>query len=152
MNVMISNGLESKTIVFGVVGGLVVFGILMGIVATGMFDGAPQKENAYITLALRRVDGELKAVGISGVLGTNPTIVMRSSLDHQMNPKIINQDYEAHQFSIDGVASTQILDADNAVDTLALSGRREGIYSYRCLLHEGETLGEFRIVRVTATG
>jgi hypothetical protein len=97
------------------------------------------------------VDGEVKAIGILGVLGTNPTIVMRSSVDHQMNLRIINQDQEAHQFVIEGLASTKIL-ADDIDDTLILSGGSLGSYTYRCALHEDEIFGEFRVVKVTATG
>jgi hypothetical protein len=143
--------LEAKTIVIGVIGGLVVFGILMGIIATEVLDGPPPKENSYVTLVLRKVDGEVKAIGILGVLGTNPTIVMRSSVDHQMNLRIINQDQEAHQFVIEGLASTKIL-ADDIDDTLILSGGSLGSYTYRCALHEDEIFGEFRVVKVTATG
>jgi len=117
-----------------------------------MLEGPPPKENSYVTLALRKVEGEVKVIGISGVLGTNPTIVMRSSLEHQMNLRVVNQDQEAHQFVIEGLASTKILGGDDVVDTLVLSGGHEGSYIYRCTLHEDEIFGEFRIVRVTATG
>lgn len=143
--------MEAKTVVIGVLVGLVVFAIFIGIIATEMLEGPAPKENSYATLALRQIDGEVKAVGISGVLGTNPTIIMRSSPDHQMNLRIINQDHEPHQFVIEGLASTRILDTDNVVDTLVLSGGNEGSYTYKCALHD-ETFGEFRIVRVTARG
>jgi hypothetical protein len=146
-------GFGQKTIVIGIIGGLVVFGILIGIIATGLLEGPPQKENNYITLVLRKEGGELKAIAISGVLGTNPTIVMRSSPDHQMNLTVLNQDEEAHQLVIDGLnVSTKLLDPYNRTDTIAISGGEEGSYTYRCALHENEVFGELRIVRVTARG
>lgn len=150
---MKSNNVEFKTVVFGIVGGLVVFGILIGIVATDLLYGPSPKENNYITLVLRQVDGEVKAVAISGVLGTNPTIVMRSSTDNQMNLRVINLDQEPHQLIIEGLkASTKVLDTDNREDTIVLSGGNEGSYTYRCSLHDNEIFGEFRVVRVTARG
>ena len=145
--------MELKTVVFSIVGGLVVFGILIGIVATDLLSGPPPKENNYITLVLRQVDGKVKAVAISGVLGTNPTIVMRSSPDNQMNLRVINLDQEPHQLVIEGLnASTKVLDTDNREDTIVLSGGNEGSYTYRCALHDNEIFGEFRVVRVTARG
>ena len=145
--------MELKTVVIAIVAGLVVFGILIGIVATDLLYGPPPKENNYITLVLRQVDGEVKAVAISGVLGTNPTIVMRSSPDNQMNLRVINLDQEPHQLVIEGLnTSTKVLDADNREDTIVLSGGNEGSYTYRCSLHDNEIFGEIRVVRVTARG
>ena len=131
------------------------FAITMGLVASEFLEGPSlYKETSYVTLAFKNVDGKIIVSGLIGVGGTNPTIIMRSSTSYQMILTIVNHDTVPHQFIIDDLGiSTDILDPyGKKADVLTLSGGKEGTYTYRDALNPEITIGEFRIVKVTAFG
>ncbi len=91
-------------------------------------------------------------MGISGIAGTDPALVLRNSLDYQVNTRVINQDQKAYQLVADRFdSSTKILGTENVVDNIVLK-RQKGCCTYRCALHEDKVFNEFRVVRFTATG
>ena len=129
--------MELKVPPLRILRGIVVFGIIIGKVVTGLLEEAPPKTDLYIIPVLREVEGKLKALGLSGVAGTNPALVIRNSLDYQMNIRVIDEDQKTHQLVIDGLdSSTKIFDAENVVDNIVLRGGKKGYYTYRCALHE----------------
>lgn len=112
------------------------FVAIFGMLATELLEGPSlYKETSYVTLAFKNVGGELRVEGLVGVSGENPTIIMRSSIAHQMILRVVNHDSMPHQFIIDGLnISTKILEAEEDgvnYDILTLSGGKEGVYTYR---------------------
>jgi hypothetical protein len=106
-------------------------------------------EKTQDTLAFREVDGKVALVGIKGIAGVNPTLIMRTG-DFAMELTIINEDDQPHMLYIDGVnASTKILRPGDS-DVITFYSKGEAVYNYYDWGADREPLGQIEAVKVTA--
>lgn len=146
---------DNRLVLFAVVGGIVAFAIALTVISGGFVRHVQifLPEKAYATVAFRNIDGQVKLVGIEGVAGINPTILMRTG-DFAMELTVLNQDNEAgHLLYIDGDmhVSTKFLNPGQS-DVLTFYSKGEATYNYYDYAgqeEEHEPLGQIRAVKVT---
>jgi len=142
---------DDRLVLFAVVGGIVAFAIALTVISGGFVRHVQifLPEKAYATVAFRNIDGQVKLVGIEGVEGANPTILMRTG-DFAMELTVVNQDNEAgHLLYIDGVhVSTKFLNPGQS-DVLTFYSKGEATYNYYDYAIQDEPLGQIRAVKVT---
>jgi hypothetical protein len=141
---------DDRLVLFAVVGGIVAFAIALTVISGGFVRHVQifLPEKAYATVAFRNIDGQVKLVGIEGVAGANPTILMRTG-DFAMELTVVNQDNEGHLLYIDGVhVSTKFLNPGQS-DVLTFYSKGEATYNYYDYAIQDEPLGQIRVVKVT---
>ena len=141
---------EGKLVLLALIGGMVTFAVALVFISGGGVRQAEifLPEKAYVTAAFQRLDGEVRLVGIKGIAGVNPTILMRTG-DFAMELTVVNQDSERHALYIDGLyVSTKFLNPGES-EVLTLYSKGEGTYDYYDYGNMDEPLGQIRAVKVT---
>ena len=133
----------------GIVAGISFFVLTIAYVGQGNVRDTPllRGEKVEQTIALEKINDELYVIGVSGIGGQNPTLIMRSDYVYFLN--IINRDDVGHKFYIDGLNVTSKYIPKNGMDTIQIYGSPEGTYRYYILTEDEKTLsGEFRSAKV----
>jgi hypothetical protein len=141
---------DGKLVLLAVVGVFAAFAIVLLFVSGGLVRHVDifLPEKTYATLAFQNMDGQVKLVGITGVGGTNPTILMRTG-DFAMESTVVNQDTERHMLYIDGLqVYSRILDPGQS-EILTFYSKGEATYNYYDYGKQDEPLGQIRAVKVT---
>lgn len=141
---------EGKLVLFALVGGIAALILFFVFVSGGAVRHVdiflPEKTSA--TVAFQRIDGEVKLVGISGILGVNPTLLMRTG-DFAMELTVVNQDAQRHMLYIDGLqVHTQVLDPGQS-EVLTFYSKGEATYNYYDYGRDQPPLGQIKAVKVT---
>jgi hypothetical protein len=141
---------DGAFVLIAVAGCLAAFAILLAAVSGGavrhVFIFLPEKTQD--TIAFRNVDGEVKVVGIKGIAGENPTLLMRTG-DFALELTVINEDDRVHMLYIDGVnAHTKVLRPGDS-DMITLYSKGEATYNYYDWGSGNGPLGQIKAVKVT---
>src|SRR5688572_23790578 len=98
---------DGKMILLALVGGIGAFALVLVFISSGAVRHVDifLPEKTYVTVAFQNIEGELKVVGIGGIAGINPTILMRTG-DFAMELTVVNQDIVPHALYIDGLNIT----------------------------------------------
>lgn len=129
--------------------GIASLGIIIGVVGQGNVRHVqiffPEKVEQ--TVAFRDIDGEVRLVGIKGVLGEeNPTLIMRTSFAYSLT--VINDGNTEHRLYIEGFeVQTDLLDPGEK-ETITIFPNEEGIYNYYDKRQFTKLLGQLRAVSV----
>jgi hypothetical protein len=149
---------EGKLVLIGIIAMILVFAILLIFVSGGGMRHVPivWKEKVEATVAFRNINGEVKVVGLKGIIQVNPTLISRTG-DTAYILTVINQDPGSlHMFYVDGInAHTKILRSGEN-DTITIYSKKEGTYNYYDRLNtasgvsgaEIKSFGQFKAVRV----
>jgi hypothetical protein len=141
---------DNRLILFALVGGMAAFAISLVFISGGLVRHVSifLPEKAYATVAFQNISGEVELVGIGGISGVNPTIIMRTG-DFAMELTVVNQDSERHALYIDGLnISTKFLNPGES-DVLTFYSKGEATYNYYDYGAQDEPLGQIRAVKVT---
>jgi hypothetical protein len=141
---------DNRLILFALVGGMAAFAILLVFISGGLVRQVSifLPEKTYATVTFQKIDGEVRLVGIGGISGVNPTIIMRTG-DFAMELIVVNQDSERHALYIDGLnISTKFLNPGES-EVLTFYSKGEAAYNYYDYGAQDESLGQIRAVKVT---
>jgi hypothetical protein len=141
---------DGKLVLIALVGGMVAFAIALVFISGGGVRHVQifLPEKSQFTVAFRNIDGEAKLVGIGGIAGVNPTILMRTG-DFAMELTVVNQDSERHTLYIDGLnVYTKILNPGES-EVLTFYSKGEATYNYYDYGKNDEPLGQIKAVKVT---
>lgn len=141
---------STKTfIVIGVIAGFAFFVLAIAYVGQGNVRERSLLlgEKVEQTIALEQIDNQLHVIGVRGIGGLDPTLVMRSDYPYFLN--IINRDEIGHRFYIEGLNVTSKYIPSNDMDTILIYGSPVGTYQYYVLTRGEKVLsGEFRSTKV----
>ena len=141
---------DGKMVLLALVGGIVAFAIALVYISGGAVRHVDifLPEKAYVTVAFQNVDGEVKLVGIGGIAGVNPTILMRTG-DFAMELTVTNQDSVRHALYIDGLnLVTRFLEPGQS-EVLTFYSEGEATYNYYDYENRETPLGQIQAVKVT---
>jgi hypothetical protein len=142
---------DGAFVLIAVVGCLAAFAILLAAVSAAAVRHVLifLQEKTQDTIAFRNVDGQVKVVGIKGITGENPTLLMRTG-DFALELTVINDDDRVHMLYIDGVnAHTKVLSQGDS-DVITLYSKGEATYNYYDWGSGNGPLGQIKAVKVTA--
>jgi len=124
------------------------FVLFFGFIGLGGVRHVPiyLSEQIHSTISFQNIDNETKIVGISGISGTNPTLVSRTDYDYILT--IYNYDDIPHMFFIDGLNVNSKVIQPNQNTTMTIFSLKEGDYNYYDRFEPDKKLGDFKIVRV----
>jgi hypothetical protein len=106
-------------------------------------------EQIQQTIAFQDEEGVTKIVGISGIAGNNPTLIMRTSFAYVLT--VVNQGESPHQFYIDGLEiQTSVLEPRKK-ETITIYPDKEAIYNYYDKMDLSKPLGQLKSVTVIAS-
>lgn len=99
------NFTDGKIIAFSIIGMIFVLIISMILIGQGTVRHVPItfKEEIKATVAFKKIDGDIKVVGLIGNTGINPTLISRIGEETEYSLTVINEDNDAHVFYIDGL-------------------------------------------------
>lgn len=141
---------DGRFVLIALVGGIAAFALALVFISGGAVRHVSifLPEKTYVTVAFQNIDGELKLVGIGGIIGVNPTILMRTG-DFAMELTVVNQDTERHMLYIDGLeVRSRVLDPGQS-EILTFYSKGEATYNYYDYGEPNEPLGQVRAVKVT---
>ncbi len=141
---------DGKLVLIALVGGMAAFAITLVLISGGGVRHVQifLPEKSQFTVAFRNIDGEVKLVGIGGIAGVNPTILMRTG-DFAMELTVVNQDSERHALYIDGLhVYSKILNPGDS-EVLTFYSKGEATYNYYDYGKNDEPLGQIKAVKVT---
>jgi hypothetical protein len=141
---------DGKMVLLALVGGMAAFALALVFISGGAVRHAEifLPEKTYVTVAFQNIDGEVKIVGIGGIAGVNPTILMRTG-DFAMELTVVNQDSIPHALYIDGLDITTRFLEPGQSEVLTFYSEGEATYNYYDYGHSQEPLGQVQAVRVT---
>jgi hypothetical protein len=137
-------------VLLALIGAIVAFAIALVYISGGGVRHVEifLPEKAFVTVAFQNLDGEVKLVGIEGIAGINPTIIMRTG-DFAMELTVINQDSVPHALYIDGLNLTTRFMAPGDSEVLTFYSKGESTYNYYDYEHRESPLGQIQAVKVT---
>lgn len=141
---------DGKFVLIALVGGIAAFALALFFISGGAVRHVDifLPEKTYVTVAFQNIDGELKVVGIGGIAGVNPTILMRTG-DFAMELTVVNQDSVRHAFYIDGLnLMTRFLEPGQS-EVLTFYSEGEATYNYYDYENREEPIGQIQAVKVT---
>lgn len=141
---------DGKIVLLALVGGVVAFAIALVVISGGAVRQVDifLPEKTYVTVAFQNIDEEVKIVGIGGIAGVNPTILMRTG-DFAMELTVTNQDAVPHAFYLDGLnIMTRYLEPGQS-EVLTFYSEGEATYNYYDYDHRETPLGQVQAVKVT---
>ena len=121
---------DKKLIILALVAGVAALAIMIGFIGQGNIRGVqiffPEKVEQ--TVAFQDGINQTKIVGISGISGENPTLIMRNSFAYVLT--VINQGDKPHKLYIDGFeVETKLLQPGDK-DVITIFPKKEGTYNY----------------------
>src|ERR1051326_2784854 len=142
---MISDG---KLVLFALTGVIAAFALLCSIISGGLVRQTqiflPEKGND--TVAFGNVDSKITLVGISGVIGVNPTLTLRTG-EFILDETVINQDTVSHSLYIDRINVTTGPLKPGEQSTVSLRSKDPAVFNYY-QQGESEPLGQIRAFQV----
>lgn len=141
---------DGKMVLMALVGGVAAFAIALVVISGGAIRQVDifLPEKTYVTVTFQNIEGEVKIVGIGGIAGVNPTILMRTG-DFAMELTVTNQDSISHAFYIDGLnIMTRLLEPGQS-EVLTFYSEGEATYNYYDYKHRETPLGQVQAVKVT---
>jgi hypothetical protein len=141
---------DGKIVLLALVGGMAAFAIALVFISGGGVRHVQifLPEKSQFTVAFQNIGGEVKLVGIGGIAGVNPTILMRTG-DFAMELTVVNQDSERHALYIDGLnVYTRFLNPGES-EVLTFYSKGEATYNYFDYGKQDEPLGQIKAVKVT---
>jgi hypothetical protein len=141
---------DEKIVLLALLGGIAAFAIALVFISGGAVRHVDifLPEKTYVTVAFQNTDGEVRVLGIGGIAGVNPTILMRTG-DFAMELTVVNQDSIRHAFYIDGLnIMTRYLDPGQS-ETLTFYSEGEATYNYYDYDSRQAPLGQIQAVKVT---
>lgn len=126
-----SNFTEGKIIAFSVIVMIIVLIISMILIGQGTVRHVPItfKEVIKATVAFKKIDGNVKVVGLVGNTGINPTLLSRTG-ETEYSLTVINGDIDIHMFYIEGLNVHTKLLRYGQNDTITIQPDTQGIYNY----------------------
>ena len=103
-------------------------------------------EKVEQSVAFQDKDGQVMIVGISGISGENPTLIMRNSFAYILT--VENQDDKPHKLYIDGFEVETKLLQPGSSDTITVFPNKEETYNYYDKVEEPVLLGQLKSVTV----
>ena len=139
---------DKKFIVIALVGGFATLVILIGFIGQGNVRHVEifLPEQVQQTVAFKDVDGKVKLVGISGVGGDNPTLIMRTSFAYVLT--VVNEGDKHHRLYIDGLNVQTDLLLPGEKDVITVYPTEEGTYNYYDKRQTLKLLGQIKAVSV----
>lgn len=138
-------------VLIALVGGIAAFAIALVFISGGLVRHVDifLPEKTYATVAFQNIDGEeTQIVGMSGIGGVNPTILMRTG-DFAMELTVTNEDSVPHALYIDGLNVLTRFLQPAQTEVLTLYSEDEATYNYYDYGKNEEPLGQMRAVKVT---
>ena len=139
---------DKKLIILAIVACVAGLVIMIGFIGQGNVRGVQIyfQEKVEQTVAFQERDGETKIVGISGISGENPTLIMRNSFAYILT--VENQGEKPHKLYIDGFEEETELLQPGATDSIIIFPDKEGVYNYYDKVEELIHLGQLKSVTV----
>ena len=139
---------DGKLVLIALAAGMVAFALLLSIISGGSVRQAQifLPEKGKDTVAFRNVEGKVALVGVTGVLGVNPTLTLRTG-EFVLEITVINQDTVPHSLRIDRINVTTGLLQPGEQNVISLRSKDPAVFNY---YEEGSQvpLGQIRAIKV----
>ena len=139
---------DKKLIILAIVACVAGLVIMIGFIGQGNVRGVQIffQEKVEQTVAFQDINNQTKIVGISGISGENPTLIMRNSFAYILT--VENQGDKPHKFYIDGFEVETKLLQPGSTDSIIVFPSEEGTYNYYDKVDELVLLGQLKSVTV----